>query len=64
MSIKLFDVLGREVSTLLKNELLAGGHSVSFHTGDLPKGMYIYRMRAKQSSGKIIEESKKLLILK
>jgi len=41
---KVFDVLGREVATLVDGELNPGEHSVVFDAKDLPSGMYFFRL--------------------
>jgi len=52
VSVKVFDMLGREVSTLVNEYKPAGSYSVEFNTrlnngrGDLPSGVYIYRIQA------------------
>ncbi|GIW91300.1 MAG: hypothetical protein KatS3mg109_1732 [Pirellulaceae bacterium] len=56
VTLKVFDVLGREVATLVDEEMDAGEHSVVFSTRgryafggnavDLPSGVYFYRMQA------------------
>ena len=51
VSLKIFDVLGREVATLVDEEKEAGTYAVSFDTrhselGTLSSGTYFYRLRA------------------
>lgn len=57
--LKVFDMLGREVATLVNGELQAGEHSVVFNVQGLPSGVYFYRLRA---AGFI--QTKKMLISK
>ena len=59
VSLKIFDVLGREVATLVNGELNAGEHTVQFNAKHLPSGVYFYRLSAGSYS-----ESKKMLITK
>jgi len=61
VSIKIYDMLGREVMTLLNQEQIAGPHEISFanNSEKLASGMYIYRMITKNFS-----QSKKFVILK
>ncbi len=43
VSLKVYDVLGREASLLVNNEFKsAGNHSVIFHSDEFPSGIYIY----------------------
>lgn len=49
VSIKVFNLLGSEIATLVEGEKEAGYHSVDFNTstsGGLPSGIYIYKMKA------------------
>jgi hypothetical protein len=48
VSLKVFDVMGREVAVLVNEEKAAGRHTISFDARDLPSGMYICRMRANE----------------
>lgn len=44
--LKVFDVLGREISILVNDEVDAGEHSVQFNAKQLPSGVYFYQLRA------------------
>ena len=50
VSLKIFDVLGREVATLVSGKQTAGEYSVTFNTNlvnrELPSGIYFYKLRA------------------
>ena len=46
VSIKVYDLLGRTVATLVDGTMSAGVHEVSFEAGSLPTGMYLVRMEA------------------
>lgn len=50
VSLRVFDALGREVSVLLNEVLPAGEHTVEFSAGDLPSGLYYYRLEANRAS--------------
>jgi hypothetical protein len=45
VSLKVFDLLGREVATLVSQELGAGYFTVKWQA-DVPSGMYVYRIQA------------------
>jgi hypothetical protein len=59
ISLKVFDVLGREVATLVNGELSAGDYSRRLNAGGLASGIYFYRLRANSFS-----ETKKLVLLR
>jgi hypothetical protein len=59
VTLKVYDVLGREVKTLVNEREVAGNHSVTFNAGGLPSGIYFYKITA----GKFTDV-KKLMILK
>jgi parallel beta-helix repeat protein len=46
VSLKVFDLLGREVATLLDEHRTAGTHQVHFDARALPSGLYFYRLDA------------------
>ena len=46
VKLAIFDLLGREVAVLVNERLNAGTHIATFHAGDLPSGMYLYRLQA------------------
>ena len=59
MTLKVYDVLGREVSVLVDEKNDAGVHEVRFDAAGLVSGVYFYRLRA----GDFVQ-SRKLLLLK
>ena len=59
VEIKIYDVLGREVATLVDQTQNAGKYSTSFDASDLTSGLYIYRLT---SGASVI--SRKMLLLK
>ena len=46
VKIKVYDVLGREVKTLVDREMEAGEHRTTFKAEGLASGVYIYRIEA------------------
>ena len=56
--LRVFDLLGREVASLLNEELQRGQHSVSFDATSLSSGVYVYRL---EQNGKVQTRSMTLL---
>ncbi len=59
VSLKVFDVLGREVATLVNQEKPSGNYSIEFDASNLTSGVYFYRIQAGQ-----YVESKKMVLVK
>lgn len=59
VTIKVYDVLGREVSTLVNEVNIAGNYSVQFNGSKFSTGIYFYRMQA----GNFVQ-IKKLVLMK
>jgi hypothetical protein len=57
--LKVFDILGREVQSLVNERQSAGNHYVRFSAANLPTGVYFYRLQAGTFT-----ETKKLTVLK
>ena len=57
VTLKVFDLLGKEVSTLVSQELGPGHFTVKWQA-DVPSGTYIYRLQA----GEFLETKKMLLL--
>jgi sugar lactone lactonase YvrE len=58
VSLKVYDVLGREVATLVNGRQEAGRYSVPFNAASLSSGVYFYRLQA----GAFVETKKMMLI--
>ncbi len=59
VSIKVYDVLGREVATLVNEEKPAGNYQVQFDAGNITSGIYFYTLKAGEFS-----QTKKLILMK
>lgn len=57
-TLKIYDVLGREVATLVNGKLAPGGHSIVFDAKGLPSGVYFYRLQA----GNFVQQRKMILV--
>jgi hypothetical protein len=58
-TLKIYDILGQEVATLLNQELSAGIHNINFDASGLQSGTYIYRIQANNYT-----DTKKMIYLK
>jgi hypothetical protein len=59
VSLKVYDMLGKEVAVIVNEVKEAGNYSVTFNASELPSGIYFYNL----TSGNFIQ-SKKLILLK
>jgi len=64
VTIKIYDILGQEVKTLVNRNLAAGFHTVNFNASNLISGMYIYRIQANGVDGSNFTDVKKMLLVK
>ena len=58
-TLKVYDILGREVATLVNEEKSPGNYEVKFDAAKLPSGVYFYTLRA----GDFVQ-TKKMVVLK
>ena len=59
VSLKIFDVKGCEVATVVSEEMAAGNYSRQWNADGLPSGVYFYRLQAGSFT-----ESKRLILLR
>lgn len=60
VTLKVYNILGQQVRTLIDNQLLpAGRHEVTFDAANLPSGLYIYRLQTNN-----FVDVKKMMLLK
>jgi hypothetical protein len=59
VSLKVYDILGNEVATIVNEKLPAGNYKYQWNAGGLASGVYFYKLQA----GKFID-LKKLILLK
>ncbi len=59
VTLKIYNVLGAEVKTLVTGEYAPGNYSIDFDASNLPSGVYFYELRA----GKV-KITKKMMLLK
>jgi len=58
ISLKVYDVLGREVATLVSERKAAGNYSVTFDASKFSSGVYFYKLQA----GNFVQTKKMLLV--
>ena len=58
-TLKVYDVLGREVATLVSEVLALGSYNTKWDAAGFPSGVYLYRLQTGEFT-----ETKKLLLLK
>ena len=59
VSLKVFDVLGNEIVSLVNEEKPAGSYEAEFNASQLSSGIYLYKIRA----GSFVE-TKKMILMK
>ncbi len=67
VTLKLFDILGRELVTLVDEEMETGVHKVLFDAKDFASGVYFYRIQAKSENSdarQVFVQSRKLIFIK
>ena len=58
VTLKVYDVLGNEVATLVNEEKPAGSYEVNFNASQLSSGIYFYKLQA----GSFVETKKMILL--
>ncbi|VAX29274.1 hypothetical protein MNBD_IGNAVI01-1803, partial [hydrothermal vent metagenome] len=58
VTLKVYDILGREVSTLVNKQQRQGTYEVKFDASSMPSGIYIYKL----SAGEFISARKMILL--
>jgi hypothetical protein len=59
VTLKVYDLLGREVATLVNEEKTAGSYEIEFDASNLSSGIYFYKLQASNFS-----ETKKMILIK
>ncbi len=59
VSIKIFNILGKEIASLVNEEKKPGNYTINFDGSNYPSGIYLYRIQA----GSFID-TKKLILIK
>ncbi|MCX7022195.1 MAG: T9SS type A sorting domain-containing protein, partial [bacterium] len=48
--LSVYDLSGRRVATLVDSELTAGRHEATWNCGEVPSGVYLYRLETAAGS--------------
>lgn len=59
VTLKIFDVLGRQAGTLVNQDRQAGSYNVEWDAGTIPSGVYFYRLSADN-----VAQTKKMVLMK
>ncbi|AFH49422.1 Fibronectin type III domain protein [Ignavibacterium album JCM 16511] len=64
VTLKIFNILGQEVATLINGNYPAGNHKIKFDGSSLNSGVYMYRLDATGIDGKAFSSVKKMILNK
>jgi hypothetical protein len=67
VSLKVYDVLGREVMTLVNGRQDAGAYNITLNAANLSSGVYFYRLQASATNGASSSnfvQTKKMMLVK
>jgi len=65
VTLKIYNVLGQEVATLLNNEAMEEGeHEIQFDASRLTSGVYFYRINVERSGASFYTSVKKMMLMK
>jgi hypothetical protein len=66
VTLKIFDILGREIQTLINEEKTAGIYEIDFDASQLSSGIYFYQIKAipNRRQGREFKQTKKMILVK
>ncbi|MBI1805897.1 MAG: choice-of-anchor B family protein [Ignavibacteria bacterium] len=65
VTLKVYDILGRELATLVNEEKLPGSYTATWDAGNTPSSIYYARMMVTNSSGKqLYQATRKIVLMK
>lgn len=66
VQLKIYDILGREVKTLVNEFKPAGKHIINYDASNMPSGVYFYQIFAEDKSGnqQLFSETKRMMLVK
>jgi hypothetical protein len=64
VTLKIYNILGQEISVLLNSRLFAGEHTINFNADKLPAGLYLYKINVSGINGSTFTTVKKMILQK
>ena len=64
VSLKIFNVLGQEIATIINSNLTAGSYQINFDALSLNSGVYMYRIEANGIDGSSFLSTRKMILTK
>lgn len=64
VTLKVYDILGREVGTLVNSMQSEGEHSTNFDGSKFSSGVYLYRLEAVRSDGERFVATNRMVLIK
>ena len=62
--VKVYDMLGKEVTTAVNGDFVAGTHKINFNATNMASGNYIYQLNIVTASGKSMMTAKTMTLMK
>ena len=64
VTIKVYNLLGKEMSTIVQKNQSAGSYEYIFNAEEIPSGIYFYRLRAVNRAGNETTQTMKMTLIK
>lgn len=64
VTLKIYNILGQQVSQLINSSITAGNHQINFNASKLNSGVYLYRLDASGIDGSTYSAVKKMMLTK
>lgn len=64
VTLKIFNVIGKEVSSIIKPMQSAGYHTLKFSGKNLPSGIYFYKLITESKNETKFTQTKKMMLVK
>jgi hypothetical protein len=64
VKVRIYNILGKEIMTLVDNDLTAGNHDFRLNLNSVTSGVYFYSLEAKGIDGTVYTSTKKMTLLK